>query len=353
MHCPECEAFPQLEFQQTDVYLWLPLAHTTSKVSGWLADASFDHELIERQLMRVSLQAGDLRRFALELNGVLTEQEMRGARALPVPKGKSPALGDLASVVTLDRLLANYHGVWLRNMIEEGRYTSWFQPIVRPDGSHRGYEALFRGIEKDGSIISPGPIFDTAESAGLLFQVDLTARRSAVETAAKAGLRSSWLFINFNPTAVYDPAYCLRTTVSACEEMGLDPGSIVFEVTETEHVKDSRHLRGILAFYRKAGFRVALDDVGAGYSGLNLLQELEPDLIKIDRHLLTDIHKDDFRRNIVEHLVSLSHKQGIRVLAEGLQTADEAQVAVDCGVDFLQGYYFGKPSPGLEPRTPS
>lgn len=347
MHCPECEAFPELEFPQTDLYLWLPLDHTHGKIASYLGSSDFEYESAGHQVVKVRLDKADLRKFALEVGSTLTQKELQGSKAMPVPRDRSLDPADLARVVPLDRLVANYHGYWLRQMIEEDRFATWFQPIVLPDGSRRGCEALFRGKERDGSIIMPGPIFRTAQEAGLLFQVDLAARRSAVETAAAAGLKDQWLFINFNPTAVYDPSYCLRTTVSACEALGLDPASIVFEVTETELVEDTRHLRGILTFYRKAGFRVALDDVGAGYSGLNMLQELEPDLIKIDRHLVTDIDSDDFRRNIVEHLVMLSHRQGIKVLAEGVETEAEAEAVSACGVDLMQGYYFGRPAPAL------
>jgi EAL domain-containing protein (putative c-di-GMP-specific phosphodiesterase class I) len=148
-------------------------------------------------------------------------------------------------------------------------------------------------------------------------------------------------------TAICDPSYCLRITVSACENAGLQPSSIVFEVTETDLVTDVRHLRGILAFYRKAGFRVALDDLGAGYAGLNLLKDLEPDIIKIDRHLITDIDTDTFKQNIVEHLISLAHKQQIKVVAEGIETQGEYTKLKAMGADLLQGYYLARPQAEL------
>jgi len=348
MHCPECEAFTDFVFPRTDLYLWFPLDHTFAKVSAFLGEADFDYELLRQDLVKLSLTETTLNGFLIQLSGVISSQELAGSKALTVREGEEPDVRNLERVVTLEKLVAISHGQWLRELVEQDRYTTYFQPIVSSqDLGVIGHEALFRGFEADGSLLSPTHIFKTAAEAGQMFQLDLAARRSAVQQAAKLDVGNQWVFINFNPTTVYDPSYCLRTTVSACEELGLKPEQIIFEVTETEKVEDMRHLRGILSFYRKAGFRVALDDVGAGYSGLNILQSLGPDLIKIDRHLIENIDTDAFKLNIVEHLTALAHRQQIQVLAEGIETEAEAKTLQELGVDLLQGYYFGRPGPEL------
>ena len=344
MHCPECEAFDKVAFDKTDLYLWFPLDHTFSKACALVGDGEYDYRREEHDILVITLSAKSLAEFLVEIGGELSTQELMATKALTLPTGDKPSIANLQRVTTLDKLLWSSHGAWLQDMVEQERFTTYFQPIVK-NGSHQvvGHEALFRGLETDGALISPGHIFRTAREAGQLFQLDLVARRSAVQQAAAKNLKDQWLFINFNPTAVYDPSYCLRTTVSACEDLGLRPENIVFEVTETEQVKDVRHLRGILSFYRKAGFRVALDDVGAGYSGLNILQTLSPDLIKIDRHLVEDIHQDRFKQNIVQHLSELAYEQDISVLAEGIESPEEAAFLGDLRVDYLQGYHFGRP----------
>ena len=348
MHCPECESFTDITHLDNDVYLWSPLDHTYSKLGAFLGETTFDYSLLDNDIVRVSLNDEQLNSFLIQVGGVLSSQELAGTKAMTLPRGKEPDVQALGRVMTLDRLISLSHGKWLQEMIEQERYTSFFQPICNNRNRQVvGFEALFRGFETDQSAISPGHIFQTAADAGILFQVDLAARRSAVRRSAELGINNDWLFINFNPTAVYDPSYCLRTTVSYCDELGLKPEQIVFEVTETEKVEDIRHLRGILSFYRKAGFRVALDDVGAGYSGLNILQTLSPDLIKIDRHLIEDINNDPFRQNIVEHLTAMAHQQDIKVLAEGIETAAEANHLQGSSVDFVQGYYFGRPGNAL------
>jgi EAL domain-containing protein (putative c-di-GMP-specific phosphodiesterase class I) len=127
--------------------------------------------------------------------------------------------------------------------------------------------------------------------------------------------------------------------------LGLKPRDIVFEVIESEHVSDRFHLRGILTFYRQAGFLVALDDVGAGFSGLTLLSELKPDIIKIDMALVRDIDQDRYKQSIVRHLIGIARETGTTVLAEGIETEAEKAWLIQADVELLQGYLIGKPSP--------
>ena len=348
MRCEECETFLDIEFDEVSVYFWLPLAHTHAKVAAFLGSTNFAYTLLEGDVIRVDVTDHELRGFLIQLKGTLTSQELSGSKAMSLPRDSAPDFRNLHRVVTLDKLISLSHGDWVRRMVEEGRYTTHFQPLVSAKtGEIRAYEALFRGREVDGSRLSPGHIFSTAAGAGMMFQVDLAARRSAVELASKLGIGDKKLFINFCPTAIYDPSYCLRTTVSACEELGLDPSQIVFEVTESEEVTDLKHLKGILTFYRNAGFKVALDDVGAGYSGLNLLMDLEPDLMKIDRHLITNIDQKPFKQSIVTHLIQMAKEHGIKTVVEGIETADEAAWLREAGADLIQGYYFARPSAEL------
>jgi EAL domain-containing protein (putative c-di-GMP-specific phosphodiesterase class I) len=151
--------------------------------------------------------------------------------------------------------------------------------------------------------------------------------------------------INFLPTAIYRPDFCLATTVRAARESGIAPERITFEVVESERVVDHDHLRGILAHYRAKGFGVALDDVGSGFSGLSLLADLSPDLIKIDRGLVTKAVESPAHRGICASLVGLGRSNNHLVLAEGVETEAEWAVMEELGVDLLQGYLFGRPSP--------
>jgi EAL domain-containing protein (putative c-di-GMP-specific phosphodiesterase class I) len=144
---------------------------------------------------------------------------------------------------------------------------------------------------------------------------------------------------------IYDPAVYLRTTPKAVERSGLHPKQIIFKVVESHAVGDTALLRSTLDQYREWGFLVALDDVDAGHSGLTMLANLEPDLIKIDREFVAASTHSNAHKQIFQSLVAIGHRQGKLVLAEGVETHDEYMVAKALGADLVQGYPFGKPQP--------
>jgi EAL domain-containing protein (putative c-di-GMP-specific phosphodiesterase class I) len=186
-------------------------------------------------------------------------------------------------------------------------------------------------------------MFDVARSAGLLFNLDRAARLKAIEEASRFGVETN-VFINFNPTSIYDPVYCLRSTVDAVERSGITADRIVFEVTESEEIRDTGQLLDILAFYRRAGFRVALDDLGAGYSSLNLLTELRPDFVKLDMTLVQGVDKDPYKATIAAKLLELAASLGVSTIAEGVETQEQWRWLLANGADYVQGYYFAKPA---------
>jgi EAL domain-containing protein (putative c-di-GMP-specific phosphodiesterase class I) len=115
-------------------------------------------------------------------------------------------------------------------------------------------------------------------------------------------------------------------------------------VIETEKVRSTEHLSTILESYRASGFRVALDDVGSGYSTLNLLPELRPDIIKIDRELVDHVDRDKFKQAIVSKLIALAKQLDIQVVAEGIERQEELEFLAEHDVDYVQGYLLGRPA---------
>ncbi|MCX7092777.1 MAG: EAL domain-containing protein [Methylobacter sp.] len=219
-----------------------------------------------------------------------------------------------------------------------------FQPLVDVlKGEIYGYECLMRGLRADGSVVGPETLLEQAKNANLLFNLDRLAREMALHQAVAAKVQGR-ISINFLPTAIYNPEMCLRDTVSWAQKLGIDPARIMFEVVETENVKDFTHLKSILDFYRKKGFKTALDDMGSGYAGLNLLAELLPDLIKIDRTLIQNIHQLPIKQSIVSALAAISKANNIEILAEGVETEAERDYLMAQGISKMQGYLFGKPS---------
>jgi EAL domain-containing protein (putative c-di-GMP-specific phosphodiesterase class I) len=213
-----------------------------------------------------------------------------------------------------------------------------FQPIV--DVARRqvfAHEALVRGVngESAGSLLAKV----TSEN---LYAFDQSCRIKAVELAARLQV-PAMVSINFMPNAVYQAETCIRATLEAAQRFNLPLDKIIFEVTEQEQVLDIDHLSGILKAYRKQGFMTAIDDFGAGYAGLNLLADFQPDLIKLDMELIRNIDSDSVRQILVESTLDMCRKLKVRVIAEGIETQAELQTLQHMGVELFQGYLLAKP----------
>lgn len=234
----------------------------------------------------------------------------------------------------------------LLDILQHRRIDTWFQPIFNAgDLSLWGYECLMRGRDSQGQVVFPDKLISWARQENLLFMLDRICREKHIENAGAAGLpEHAKVLINFMPTAIYEPSFCLRTTMAAAERCGVDASRIIFEVVESEEVPDREHLKSILGYYRTHGFKVALDDVGAGYSGLMMLADLNPDLIKIDRALIQKAPQSRMHLGICRSLIELAHDCGKLALAEGVETAEERALLAGLGVDLFQGYHFARPS---------
>jgi EAL domain-containing protein (putative c-di-GMP-specific phosphodiesterase class I) len=174
------------------------------------------------------------------------------------------------------------------------------------------------------------------------YSFDQQCRVKAIELASRLGMRER-LSINFMPNAVYDPDTCIAKTLWAADLYDFPIESIVFEFTESEAVKDVGHLGRIIERYRARGFKTAFDDFGAGYAGLGLLSDLQPDIIKLDMKLLRGIERDRVRQNIVRTIKGLADSLDIVTIAEGIETAEECAWLRDAGLELMQGYYFARP----------
>jgi EAL domain-containing protein (putative c-di-GMP-specific phosphodiesterase class I) len=152
------------------------------------------------------------------------------------------------------------------------------------------------------------------------------------------------LSINFMPGAVYNPSACIQLTLKTASQCSFPLQQLVFEITEAEEVRDRGHLRAIVEEYRRLGFKMALDDFGAGYCGLNLLADLPTDIIKLDTDLGRDLDRRPAALAIVRQMVELSRTLGTDLIAEGVETLQEYDALRACGIRLMQGYLFAKPA---------
>jgi EAL domain-containing protein (putative c-di-GMP-specific phosphodiesterase class I) len=226
----------------------------------------------------------------------------------------------------------------------EKAITMAFQPIVDVnDKSVFAFEALVRG--QDGA--SAAEVL-AAVDADNRYAFDQACRIRALECAVDARL-PSMVSINFLPNAVYNPEHCLRATLVAAQRVGWPLTDIIFEVTEHEAITDHQHLLSILHTYRQRGFKTAIDDFGAGYAGLNLLADFQPDLLKLDIGLVRHVDTDRVRQRTVHHMLRLCEDIGVQVIAEGVERAEESAALADLGVALQQGFLFARPAVGLIP----
>jgi EAL domain-containing protein (putative c-di-GMP-specific phosphodiesterase class I) len=178
------------------------------------------------------------------------------------------------------------------------------------------------------------------------YAFDQACRVKAIELAAELFNTPGGpnLSINFLPNAVYTPAACIRTTMEAADRTGFSADRIMLEFTEGERISDVEHVKNIIKEYKARNLITAIDDFGAGFSGLGLLADFRPDVIKLDMGLIRGIDGDDGRRAIVGGIVSTCKLLGVKIVAEGIETEDEMLTLQSMGIDLLQGYLFARPA---------
>lgn len=218
-------------------------------------------------------------------------------------------------------------------------FTMAFQPIVDLASARvTTYEALVRGPgdEPAWSVIS-------RVTDDLMYRFDQACRIKAIELASRLGMRER-LSINFLPNAVYEPEACIQATLETSRKVGWPTDRLIFEFTETERVFDRAHLKRIVNSYHEMGFATALDDFGSGYANLDLLTVLEPDKIKVDRELVMGCDGDQRRQVLLHTIRRMATELEIDMIAEGVETREEALWLGRAGITHQQGFFYARPS---------
>ncbi len=217
-----------------------------------------------------------------------------------------------------------------------------YQPIVGlDDGDILGYEALSRG-PRDSFFESPANLFDAAEKFNRLWEVEMLCRTKALENANRLP-QGKLLFINVNPEMIKDRKFKKGSTKEYISKFGMNPSSIIFEITEKTAISDYKSFRKTIDNYISQGYKIAIDDTGAGYSGLRMLAETHPQYIKIDMELVRDIDKDIIKQELMKTFYSFAKITNMRLIAEGIETINELNTLIDIGVDYGQGYFLQRP----------
>lgn len=234
-----------------------------------------------------------------------------------------------------DTWIADYQGLTLKTAL---------QPIFSL--SHKrvvGYEALIRAFDTDNASVLPLHLFGLAATDSENLLLDRLCRYLHIRNYSQFHDQLNWLFLNVSPSVVSSGSSADSFFGELLRKTGLPPHRIVMEIVE-QPTDDAEKLRETVSYYQELGCLTAIDDFGAGHSNFERIWNLSPDIVKLDRTLLTRATDDHKARQILNGIVSLLHQSGCLVLLEGVETNDQAMISIDAGVDFVQGFYFHKPS---------
>ena len=337
-----CERLPDRPTSDdTRLVLSVRFDHTRAKLVMLLRETAQTFT-VDGKIVTVEIADTALSELLARLERGLTTAEHGAIRAVVLDAGTAPSIEDYLRATDLSRLISFVRSRWLLAALAEHTPISFFQPIFDArTGAVFAREALLR-VERDGNFIGPGEAFRAASDQDMTQYLDRVARETAIASAARGGVREN-IFVNFLPSAIYDPRTCLATTVRALETHGIPHERVVFEVVESDRIHDANHLRDIIDSYRARGFRVALDDLGAGYSSFTLLARLRPDFVKLDMELVRDVDRDSFKAVLASKLIDAAKDLGIAIIAEGIEREEEHAWMREHGVEYVQGFLLGRP----------
>jgi EAL domain-containing protein (putative c-di-GMP-specific phosphodiesterase class I) len=242
----------------------------------------------------------------------------------------------------------------LRSALDAGQFEVYYQPIVELATGHVSKaEALIRWHHPKLGMVSPAVFIPLAEDLGLINAIgDWVFQQAALQALnwklnKAAHLSTIQISVNKSPRQFVAGNVNLDI-VDWLHKLALPPGCIVMEITEGLLMDDRIEVKDTLLAYRDAGIQVSLDDFGTGYSAMSYLQRFDIDYIKIDQSFVRNMVKNSGDQAIVEAIVVMAHKLGMKVIAEGVETEQQRDILAAAGCDYVQGYLFARPMPGKE-----
>jgi len=236
---------------------------------------------------------------------------------------------------------------FLRKIIKEKKIKTVLHPIVDIQNNNvLGYEALSRG-PIGTSLEAPDRLFELAHEGKLVFELERLCRAGALSLIRKFD-KGHYLFLNNDPIVMHDPSF---QALHLFKKYNVPPERVVLEITERRAIKNFSHFKKVLNIFRRAGFKIAIDDAGSGYSSLNAIAALEPDFIKFDIGLIKNIHKDTIKQDLVRAIMHFAEKINTPVIAEGIENIYDYTFIRSIGIPYAQGFLFSKPAPAFPKIT--
>lgn len=234
----------------------------------------------------------------------------------------------------------------LRNIINNNLLRTVFQPIVSlQTGDVIGYEALTRG-PAGSQYLNPELLFSAAKTHDLLWDLEILCRANAIKTFSSFK-SDKLLFLNVDPDVIRDEHFIKGFTKDLLAEYNVSPMSLIFEITEKTSIDNYTHFNEVINYYKSQGYKIAIDDVGTGYSGLTTIANTRPYYIKMDMSLISNITRDNYKKAIVKSFVEFANTTNTKIIAEGIEDICDLHTLIEIGVHYGQGYLINRPADGL------
>jgi EAL domain-containing protein (putative c-di-GMP-specific phosphodiesterase class I)/GGDEF domain-containing protein len=255
----------------------------------------------------------------------------------------SNSLSSLLEIGSSGKVIAP-ESLELYEILRRRKLSALFQPIIDlKSGEFIGYEGLIRG-PADSPLHSPVNLFKAAMKHDMSLETEMLCRQIVLETFAQLDLPGH-LFLNVSPETLTHPSFKNGQTLDFMAKLGIAPSRVIIEITENQPTFDFQAMRQALLHYRSMGFKIAIDDLGEGFSSLRLWSELRPEFIKIDMHFVQGVDKDAIKLQFLKSIQQIAESCGTSVIAEGVETVEELRVVKNIGIACGQGYFFARPSP--------
>jgi EAL domain-containing protein (putative c-di-GMP-specific phosphodiesterase class I) len=316
------------------LYLWPPLGHSAGKIRKQLDAAGVAYRSApDGEGMILEVADAATRQTLIALEETLSLEERRAARTLAMVPGAEPQFADYPRVNALDTYINYLRAGPLIDTLADNALEVGFAPIVFAD-DHTDVMAHGAQLKFPRMCEAADAVFELARRADLLHQLDRSARIACIEATPAQNIDTP-VFVEFQPAAIYDPVYCLRTTVDAAKRVGLPPENIVFTLNHPQGGYDVNHLKNILSYYREQGYEVALGRLGSGVGALELLQHLRPEYAWLAPQLIQGVAGDPYRGVIARKLLEMAHRLRIETIAYADPDSAEANWLYEHGVNYL------------------
>lgn len=342
MPCTRCEVAEKGLSGPLTLRLWSPLGHSEAKIAQ-IAAAAGATATREEESGALVLETCDARwpRLRDGFESELSLIEREAVRLIAMKRGDPrPTLRDIAKVMTLEQHIGRLRSDWLIRRIEADALSVSFEPVAYADAPEEIFaNAAVVSAENDaGRPVSAADLFDLARGADFLAALDRSSRLRAIRSIAEAGVDGP-VFIDFAPSAIYDPRFCLRTTLSEAERCGVTQEAIVFSILSADGGANVDHLQDVLGYYVEQGFRTAMTLSTRREASFEMLQRLRPNVLVIEAGLVEGVRRDPSREIVARKLIEIAHRLQLDTVVKGVDTAEDCDWAYSHGASYIQGAY--------------